>query len=308
MHFGTYNNKPYTYVKACFYGGKIIAGKNAINFIEKDAGDYVYYGPNANGEYLTVEAPSGSNTSKLLGNVVSTSGRIMEYKLNGGVYKLTERADTGYTVPADNTSAFVLFNADTKAYIGGYSTLNEAITGANSKGSSNNYYIRMTTASGNSNGKATLGSLLATTVTVDLGGGTLNLSSTLFDLYVGANSNTLTPDMRTIFTFKNGTVKRSAGTLLVVNYDAKISHDAKTVFNFDGITFVSTASGWAFFNTWENGFATAPAGVKYVTELTFNDCVFDMAASAQASRYLAIGSFTFSPSLNAGLGDTGVRM
>ena len=144
------------------------------------------------------------------------------------------------------------------------------------------------------------------TLTVDLAGNTVSFGDYMMDIYFEDNSSaalTEGVDVRGSFVIKNGTLKRVAGNhpLFCVNYGASYEdsvytgpvHPVYFSLDFNEVTFISESGSRFIFDTWENGYdAMKSAGkddsIKFTTDVSFTDCVFDAAASVSDTVFFAL--------------------
>ena len=300
------SGKTLTVVNSEIKGGSIILGANSVKFITSDALDSNVYTADANGNYVTLKVPAGASISgyedyysngvdgKLVKfDLSKTEGGFDFYVMN--VYEDTVSEVTDYgTIPAEYISKadypFVLFKADNKQFVGGYADLGAALNGMKKTSKTDAFVILMrrdaemnTKTSGDGNLWSYRGE-----VKIDLGGFNLSLTDAgnyLFDLSVQDNSAaTLTEgiDVRASYTVVDGSITKNGGhALICMNYGASIKHTATFSFYFEGVTFASTTNAkipGVITNTWENedkGITTTDTDPMVVTDMVFDNCVFD---------------------------------
>ncbi|MBE6537417.1 MAG: hypothetical protein E7673_05635 [Ruminococcaceae bacterium] len=310
------DSKSLTKVKLDIAGGNIIAGKNAVVFVKTDAGDVVGLSKNSLGEYVTLTAPTGADvtaftdayvssdlTKTLVFEVSSENQTEKKYSIKESSYVKPVETEYG-TIPETHHSAdaypFVLFDmskALAERFIGGYTDLGAAMTQIKSSylNNKNANLVILMRKDGEKSTKADIAHFTGK-LKIDLGGHKLNLTSGgnyVFDFFVNSTNNA---GLRGTYTLVNGIIDRVSGTAIVnTNYNGKMSTSVNFKFNFENITFRSTAKSTHSLITfsWENNFTgvTDTNGSECITNyFTFTDCTLDFKNSAAGTVMLRLKS------------------
>ena len=290
LHAGS--NKALTKTEIYINGGSIIAdslGNRKLYIIGND--DSVVFGKGTDGKYVTFiqsstePAPTLSfknadGVTLTFGNKV-VSGLQAIYTLGTSVETVYGSIPFGYSSEADYP--FAVFTAN-KVFVGGYADFGTALNAAIKSSSTGDFIILARRNSvNNTKGQLSSSSFMGK-ITVDLAGYTVENTATanyMFDIYVndanGRNS--------CYVVVKNGTIKKTGGnSLICTNGSSGLKVDSIYTFLFENVTFVSThATQSVITHTWADA---ASASAKLITNITFNNCVFDYKNSANGVKMM----------------------
>ncbi len=316
------------YVQANYVvnGGKIIAdGVSTVTIAEFNSdgstthGSSVVFGKGENGEYTSYYIPSSTTKAPATGKWNSTEGKILGFFANGtesigntsyNRYTLdTNILVTEYgTIPDANKDVneypFVVFDADTKAFIGGYSTLKTAFDAAKSR-QGNNVWDKTT-------GKFT-GTVLSSvvlqrrdyttvsgdyydnwgqikgTITFDMGGYKLEQGTgaggVFWQVTVKGWGGKVYP---TVLNIKNGAINVYNAAAIKANVWATVDMNYRPfTINFDNIDFGfvsgATATNLLVQYSDENTGSGYSSTIASTLNLNYNNCTFDLKTNAPAS-------------------------
>ncbi|MBQ3016209.1 MAG: Ig-like domain-containing protein, partial [Clostridia bacterium] len=273
-------------------GGKIIGDGSNVKIASIDKYDALLtLAPNAKGEYLKF-IPSSGGTAPDISNFEFDDGKYRTFVLNetSGEYILSEGGvETPYgTISADY--------ADTEAYpfamfqggecVGAYADWKAATvaipTYASETGSEATLLLRRDYDNTGYAANDSAFNQVRGTVTVDLGGFTFTRGATIFSF--ATFNNTYSTRVGT-FIIKNGTLLAFKGQIFANQTNAK--NKAEKVWNItvENVTF-GFAEGTAgnsnmFWASYTNS-TSATHGAK--TNVTFNNCTFDLKSNYPASK------------------------
>ena len=296
-------------------GGKIISDDPSTVTVfntttSDDYGSSITFGRGSDGEYIKYYAPTGGNAVNI-GAYTNEDGEIYGFKKIG-----TEGTDDVYTLDVNplvtkygvvkddfksaETYPFVIFDADTKAWYGGYKTLREAVNAAKGRQANNSWdkatgtfttaplssVILMrrdyTTVSGDyfdNYGQ------IKGTVTLDLGGHSLNqgtnASSIFWRVTIKGWSGNVYPS---VINVKNGNMNVYSAAVIQTNVWATVGADMiyrPFTFNFDNVKF-GFVSGATASNMLVDYFdeQNDASSVASILNLNYNNCIFDLKTNA----------------------------